>query len=88
VTTGEALVALDAQPPQGEGMASGDVVSTAARLQAAEGTSAAVARHSNRHEAVRQQLRLSDMGAGLDVAMEGQGGLQLRAPLGLASGAE
>jgi class 3 adenylate cyclase len=35
VTTGEALVALDARPDQGEGMASGDVVNTAARLQAA-----------------------------------------------------
>ena len=35
VTTGEALVALDAQPREGEGMASGDVVNTAARLQGA-----------------------------------------------------
>jgi class 3 adenylate cyclase/tetratricopeptide (TPR) repeat protein len=35
VTTGEALVVLDARPAQGEGMASGDVVNTAARLQAA-----------------------------------------------------
>jgi class 3 adenylate cyclase len=35
VTTGEALVALDARPVKGEGMASGDVVNTAARLQAA-----------------------------------------------------
>jgi class 3 adenylate cyclase/tetratricopeptide (TPR) repeat protein len=35
VTTGEALVALDARPVEGEGMASGDVVNTAARLQAA-----------------------------------------------------
>jgi class 3 adenylate cyclase/tetratricopeptide (TPR) repeat protein len=35
VTTGEALVRLDAQPESGEGMASGDVVNTAARLQAA-----------------------------------------------------
>jgi class 3 adenylate cyclase len=34
VTTGEVLVALDARPDQGEGMASGDVVNTAARLQA------------------------------------------------------
>src|SRR5688572_8488148 len=33
VTTGEALVALTAQPQAGEGMASGDVVNTAARLQ-------------------------------------------------------
>ena len=35
VTTGEALVARDARPSEGEGMATGDVVNTAARLQAA-----------------------------------------------------
>src|SRR6188472_3537576 len=35
VNTGEALVALDARPGEGEGMASGDVVNTAARLQSA-----------------------------------------------------
>ncbi len=35
LTTGEALVALGARPSEGEGMASGDVVNTAARLQAA-----------------------------------------------------
>ena len=35
ITTGEALVALDARPEAGEGMASGDVVNTAARLQSA-----------------------------------------------------
>jgi class 3 adenylate cyclase len=35
VTTGEALIALGARPTEGEGMASGDVVNTAARLQAA-----------------------------------------------------
>ena len=33
ITTGEALVALGARPAEGEGMASGDVVNTAARLQ-------------------------------------------------------
>jgi predicted ATPase/class 3 adenylate cyclase len=33
ITTGEALVRLDANPDAGEGMASGDVVNTAARLQ-------------------------------------------------------
>ena len=33
ITTGEALVSLDARPDAGEGMASGDVVNTAARLQ-------------------------------------------------------
>src|SRR6184192_1227952 len=35
ITTGEALVALGARPAEGEGMAAGDVVNTAARLQAA-----------------------------------------------------
>jgi class 3 adenylate cyclase/tetratricopeptide (TPR) repeat protein len=35
ITTGEALVLLDAHPAKGEGMATGDVVNTAARLQAA-----------------------------------------------------
>jgi class 3 adenylate cyclase/tetratricopeptide (TPR) repeat protein len=35
VTTGEALVSLGASPSEGEGMASGDVVNTAARLQSA-----------------------------------------------------
>ena len=35
VTTGEGLVALDARPESGEGLVSGDVVNTAARLQTA-----------------------------------------------------
>jgi class 3 adenylate cyclase len=35
VNTGEALVTLGARPTQGEGMAAGDVVNTASRLQAA-----------------------------------------------------
>ena len=35
ITTGEALVALGARPEEGEGMASGDIVNTAARLQTA-----------------------------------------------------
>src|SRR5919108_480544 len=35
ITTGEALVVLGARPEAGEGMASGDVVNTASRLQAA-----------------------------------------------------
>jgi class 3 adenylate cyclase/tetratricopeptide (TPR) repeat protein len=40
ITTGEALITLDARPDAGEGMASGDVVNTAARLQAAAPTGA------------------------------------------------
>jgi class 3 adenylate cyclase/tetratricopeptide (TPR) repeat protein len=35
VTTGEAVVALEARPSDGEGMAAGDVLNTASRLQAA-----------------------------------------------------
>jgi class 3 adenylate cyclase len=35
VNTGEALVALGARPAEGEGMVAGDVVNTAARIQAA-----------------------------------------------------
>jgi class 3 adenylate cyclase/tetratricopeptide (TPR) repeat protein len=38
INTGEALVELDARPESGEGMASGDVVNTAARLQTAAPT--------------------------------------------------
>src|SRR2546421_4322517 len=34
VNTGEALIALGARPEAGEGMASGDVINTAARMQA------------------------------------------------------
>jgi class 3 adenylate cyclase/tetratricopeptide (TPR) repeat protein len=54
VTTGEALVRLDARPELGEGMASGDVVNTAARLQGAapvngilvDGTTQRATRHA------------------------------------------
>jgi class 3 adenylate cyclase/tetratricopeptide (TPR) repeat protein len=38
VNTGEALINLDARPESGEGMAAGDVVNTAARLQSAAPT--------------------------------------------------
>jgi adenylate/guanylate cyclase family protein len=38
ITTGEALIALGARPEAGEGIASGDVVNTASRLQAAAPT--------------------------------------------------
>jgi class 3 adenylate cyclase len=40
ITTGEALVLLSARPEAGEGMASGDVVNTASRLQSAAPTNA------------------------------------------------
>src|SRR5918911_785198 len=40
VNTGEALVTVDADPARGEGIVAGDVVNTAARLQAAAPTNA------------------------------------------------
>ena len=40
ITTGEALITLGARPEAGEGMAAGDVVNTAARLQSAAPTNA------------------------------------------------
>jgi len=43
VNTGEALVDLDARPESGEGMATGDVVNTTARLQAAAPTNGILA---------------------------------------------
>src|SRR6188474_2998440 len=42
ITTGEALISLDARPDAGEGMASGDVVNTAARLQGSAPTNGIV----------------------------------------------
>jgi class 3 adenylate cyclase len=42
VNTGEALINLDARPESGEGMAAGDVVNTAARLQTAAPTNGIV----------------------------------------------
>ena len=42
VNTGEALVALDANPAAGESIASGDIVNTAARLQGAAPTDGVV----------------------------------------------
>jgi class 3 adenylate cyclase/tetratricopeptide (TPR) repeat protein len=42
VNTGEALISLDARPESGEGMAAGDVVNTAARMQTAAPTNGIV----------------------------------------------
>ena len=42
VNTGEALINLDARPESGEGMAAGDVVNTAARMQTAAPTNGVV----------------------------------------------
>jgi class 3 adenylate cyclase len=59
VTTGQALVSLDVQPLQGEGMASGDVVNTAARLQAAAPVDGVLVDEPT-YRATKRQFRYSD----------------------------
>jgi class 3 adenylate cyclase/tetratricopeptide (TPR) repeat protein len=59
VTTGEALVRLDAQPDSGEGMASGDVVNTAARLQAAAPVNGILVNEAT-HRATRDAVEYED----------------------------
>jgi class 3 adenylate cyclase len=61
VTTGEALVRLGAQPLAGEGMASGDVVNTAARLQAAAPANAVLVDETTRR-ATRTMIVFDDAG--------------------------
>jgi class 3 adenylate cyclase len=48
VTTGEAVVALGARPERGEGIVTGDVVNTAARLQSAAPVGAVIVDESTR----------------------------------------
>jgi class 3 adenylate cyclase/tetratricopeptide (TPR) repeat protein len=55
ITTGEALVSLDARPEHGETMATGDVVNTAARLQAAAGVNGVLVSERT-HEATRDTI--------------------------------
>src|SRR5947208_4363101 len=59
VTTGEALVRLGAQPLAGEGMASGDVVNTASRLQTAAPANAVLVDKPTRR-ATRQTIDFAD----------------------------
>ena len=60
ITTGEALVALGARPKEGEGMASGDVVNTAARLQAAAPVNGILVDAST-HRATRNVITYRDV---------------------------
>ena len=55
ITTGEALVRLDARPDAGEGMASGDVVNTAARLQSAAPVNGVIVDETT-HRATRRAI--------------------------------
>jgi class 3 adenylate cyclase/tetratricopeptide (TPR) repeat protein len=60
ITTGEALVTLGARPEAGEGMASGDVVNTAARLQAAAPTNGIVVGERT-HRATRHAIDYAEL---------------------------
>jgi class 3 adenylate cyclase/tetratricopeptide (TPR) repeat protein len=62
ITTGEALVALDASPAEGEGMASGDVVNTAARLQSAAPVNGILADETT-YRATRHAIDFGDSSA-------------------------
>ena len=59
VTTGEALVALGANPQTGEGMATGDVVNTAARLQSAAPVDAVLVDDAT-HRATDRSIRYAE----------------------------
>jgi class 3 adenylate cyclase/tetratricopeptide (TPR) repeat protein len=59
VTTGEALITLDASPSEGEGMASGDVVNTAARLQGAARVNGILADETT-YRSTRQTIEYAD----------------------------
>ncbi|HSI97285.1 MAG TPA: AAA family ATPase, partial [Gaiellaceae bacterium] len=59
VTTGEALVSLGASPSEGEGMASGDVVNTAARLQSAAPVNGVLADEAT-YRATRQAIEYGE----------------------------
>jgi len=60
ITTGEVLVSLDASPAEGEGMASGDVVNTAARLQSAAPINGVLV-DGTTYRATRQAVEYSDV---------------------------
>src|SRR4249919_4103150 len=60
ITTGEALIRLDAQPEAGEGMASGDVVNTAARLQSAAPVNGVIVDETT-YRATRGTIDYSDL---------------------------
>jgi class 3 adenylate cyclase len=59
ITTGEALVTLDASPAEGEGMVAGDVVNTAARLQSAAPTNGVLVDETTQR-ATRQAIDYRD----------------------------
>ena len=59
ITTGEALISLDASPAEGEGMASGDVVNTAARLQSSAPVNGILVDETT-HRAARNKIEYAE----------------------------
>jgi predicted ATPase/class 3 adenylate cyclase len=59
ITTGEALVSLGARPEAGEGMAAGDVVNTAARLQASAPANGILVDETT-YRATRERIEYAD----------------------------
>ena len=59
IATGEVLVSLDAIPSEGEGMASGDVINTASRLQSAAPINGVLVDETT-HRATRHAVEYSD----------------------------
>ncbi len=62
ITTGEALVSLDARSSEGEGMVAGDVVNTAARLQTAAPVNGILVDETT-YRATRQNIRYDEADA-------------------------
>jgi class 3 adenylate cyclase len=60
VNTGEALIALGARPEAGEGMASGDVVNTTARLQSAAPVNGILASEATTWRATRDRIEYAE----------------------------
>jgi class 3 adenylate cyclase/tetratricopeptide (TPR) repeat protein len=86
VNTGEALVTLGARPSEGEGMAAGDVVNTAARMQAAAPVNGVLVGEST-YRATRDVI---DYAEAIPVEAKGKSGpiqvwqpLRARAPVGV-----
>ena len=74
VTSGEALIRLDSRPEAGEGMASGDVVNTAARLQGAAPVNGVLADETT-YRATRQAIEYV-----MSSPIEAKGKIRVSAP--------
>jgi hypothetical protein len=84
VNTGEALITLGARPAEGEGMAAGDVLNTAARLQAAAPVNGILAEALGLDEVRASVLITNGMGRTLSGDPQGTADLQRGLEIALA----